>query len=45
MRKESPIIHNVKPFLSDKVKSKEVIILVNNDNIEFKKNESSKCFQ
>ena len=26
--------HTVKPFLSDKVKSKETVILVNNDNLE-----------
>ena len=25
--------HTVKPFLSDKVKSKETIIFVNNDNV------------
>ena len=29
--------HTVKPFLSDKVKSKETIVLVNSDNVEFKK--------
>ena len=31
--------HTVKPFLSDKVKSKEAIILVNKDNIESKESE------
>ena len=34
--------HTVKLFLSDKVKSKETIILVNNDNIESKQTEVAK---
>ena len=36
--------HTVKPFLSDKVKPKETIILVNNDNIESKQTEVAKNF-
>ena len=36
--------HTVKPFLSDKVKSKETIILVNNDNVESKETEVAKTF-
>ena len=36
--------HTVKPFLSDKVKSKEAIILVNKDNIESKELEVAKIF-
>ena len=36
--------HTVKPFLSDKVKSKETIILVNNDNVESKETEVAKNF-
>ena len=36
--------HTVKPFLSDKVKSKEAIILVNKDNIESKESEVAKIF-
>ena len=43
-----PIIGNfgrpLKPFLSDKVKSKEPIILVNNDNIESNEIEVAKTF-
>ena len=34
----------VKPFISDKVKSKESIILVNNNNIESKETEVAKTF-
>ena len=34
--------HTVKPFLLGKVKSKETIILVNNDNIESKETEVAK---
>ena len=34
--------HTVKPFLSDKVKSKETIILVNNDNAKSKEAEVAK---
>ena len=36
--------HTVKPFLSDKAKSKETIIFVNNDNVEFKETEVAKYF-
>ena len=45
MRKQSPIIGNFgKPFLSDKVKSKEAIISVNNHNIESKETKVAKIF-
>ena len=36
--------HTVKPFLSDKVKSRETITLVNNENIESNENEVAKSF-
>ena len=36
--------HTVKPFLSDKVKSKETIILVNSNNVESKETEVAKTF-
>ena len=36
--------HTVKPFLSDKVKSRETITLVNNENIESNENEVTKSF-
>ena len=36
--------HTVKPFLSDKVKSRETIILVNDENIESDGNEVAKTF-
>ena len=36
--------HTVKPFLSDKVKSRETITLVNNENIESNENEVAKTF-
>ena len=36
--------HTIKPFLSDKVKSKEVIILVNNENIKSNENEMANTF-
>ena len=37
-------METIKPFLSDKVKSKETIILVNNDNVESKETEVAKPF-
>ena len=36
--------HTVKPFLVDKVKSRETITLVNNENIETDENEVAKTF-
>ena len=36
--------HTIKSFLSDKVKSKEVIILVNNENIKSNENEMANTF-
>ena len=36
--------HTVKPFLSDKVKSRETITLANNGNIESNENEAAKTF-
>ena len=36
--------HTVKPFLSDKFKSRETITLVNNENIESNENEVAKTF-
>ena len=36
--------HTVKPFLSDKTKSEETIILVNNDNVGSKETEVAKTF-
>ena len=36
--------HTVKPFLSDKVKSRETITLVNNENLESNENEVAKTF-
>ena len=36
--------HTLKPFLSDKVKSKEAIILVNKENVESKESEVAKIF-
>ena len=36
--------HTVKPFLSDKVKSREAIILVDNDYIKSKENEAANTF-
>ena len=36
--------YTVKPFLSDKVKSRETITLVNNENIESNENEVTKSF-
>ena len=36
--------HTFKPFLSDKVKSRENITLVNNENIESNENEVAKTF-
>ena len=46
MKKKSPIIGNFGiPFLSDKVKSKETNILVNNENVESKETEVAKRFE
>ena len=36
--------HTVKPFLSDKVKSREAIILVDNEKIKFNENEMANTF-
>ena len=36
--------HTVKPFLSDKVKSREAIILVDNENIKSNENEMANTF-
>ena len=36
--------HPVKPFLSDKVKSREAIILVDNENIKSNENEMANTF-
>ena len=36
--------HTVKPFISDKVRSRETITLVNNENIKSNKNEVAKTF-
>ena len=36
--------HTFKPFLSDKVKSKETIIIINNDNLRSKETEVAKTF-
>ena len=48
MRRISPINgnfrHTVKPFLSDKIKSRETITLVNNENIQSNENKVPKTF-
>ena len=36
--------HTVKPFLSDKIKSRETITLVNNENIQSNENKVPKTF-
>ena len=47
MRKKSPIIGSfgIPSNISDKVKSKETVVSVNNDNIESKETEVAKIFK